>query len=153
MSSVRKLFGEFTTDEDWLNFIESEAAKNPRGQPLEWKSPNVKPMPRVMENPTTFWYGDDLLKVGEQQEIWVHNSMVWFLEHLAGTAKYQYQVVEPLPTEGNEYVGEGRKHIKTYTGIPTAIPNSVVRAICLNLGMYEEDRRSYGASWTLYKRT
>lgn len=130
---------------DWLTYAVEEALKAPRQHLItDWSSPHVKPLPNIITNHEEIWVED----AEKSEDYYVHNSMVWILLHFHG----EKELVELEPTSGHFYVGKSRKIIKTYTGMPKALPSTVIKAVQINLGAYEKDERSYGARWFLYKR-
>lgn len=132
-------------DGDWLAFTIEEALKAPRQHLItDWQSPHVKPLPSIIINHEEIWVED----AEKSEDYYVHNSMVWILLHENGDKEF----IELEPTSGHFYVGKSRKIIKTYTGMPKALPSTVIKAVQINLGAYEKDERSYGARWYLYKR-
>lgn len=142
---IKKFISPYLSDQDWLDFVVGEAALAPRQHLImDWESPHVKPMPLAMSNHEEIWVED----IADTSNYLVHNSMVWILLHENGDIEF----VELEPTSGHFYTGKSREVIKTYTGMPKAIPSSVTKAIQINLGAYEKDERSYGARWYLYKR-
>lgn len=139
---VRAYLGDIPNE--WMEFLVFEALQS---EASGLDTERTYPMPKTYGNKAFIWTDDS----GE--EIYTYHSQVWILKYDDDSVR----LIDMEPTSGFESVGKDRRMSQNYSMPEKPMPASVVRAIRIDVGLYEAidkdgKRFSYGCKWKQFVR-